>query len=207
MDLLDFLKNVQSYSENIFMIMSYVFILNVINWVFLGSILNLLGIYPRKLIGLPGILFAPVLHMNLMHYISNAFAFVFLSLMMIAVSGEANYYLFSCMISIVSGLFIWLFARGGLHIGASAVITGMYGWLICLTWYNPTLINALLLGVLFFYFGFILLGVLPAEKHVSWEGHLFGLISGAIVYHYPYKLLMIWNECKILSHKIELYFI
>jgi membrane associated rhomboid family serine protease len=206
MDLLDFLSNIHFYSENIFKIMGYVFILDCINWMFFGSLLNVLGIHPRKLIGIPGIILAPLLHGNLQHYLSNAFPFFFLSLIMIMTTGEGIYFDLCIMISLLSSFLIWMFARPGIHIGASALITGMYGWLVCLTLYEPTALHAAILGLLFIYFGFIAAGILPADGPLSWEGHLLGLVSGIVIYHYTTQALLLMNHFLILQYQIMLYF-
>ena len=49
---------------------------NIFNWV-LGSPLNILGIYPRSLFGLIGIIFAPILHGNFNHLFFNSIPLFF----------------------------------------------------------------------------------------------------------------------------------
>ncbi|NBV29430.1 rhomboid family intramembrane serine protease [bacterium] len=110
-----------------------------------------------------------------------------------------------CIIGLISGLLIWLFARRAIHIGASALITGMYSWLVCYTIYEPSLLNGIILGILFLYFGFIVIGILPEESHVSWEGHLLGLIAGMMTYYYLYDLMNYYEEILIGITEIKIW--
>lgn len=84
-------------------------------------------------------------------------------------------------ITLISGFLIWCFAKPGLHIGASAVITGYWSLLVSNIAEQGGL-TAIILGVIsLYYFAGIFLGVFPGKKGVSWEGHLFGLIAGILV--------------------------
>jgi len=79
----------------------------------------------------------------------------------------------------LGGGLVWLFGGSAIHIGASGLIFGWFGFLIArgLVDRSPiTLGAALVVGVLY---GSILWGVLPGQPGVSWEAHLFGAIAGA----------------------------
>lgn len=141
--------------------------------------LLLLGIIPRHAIGLPGLLFAPLLHANFNHIFFNSIPLVVLS-NFILVSGLDIYLIVTSCITLLSGLAIWCFAKPGLYIGASALITGYWGYLVINLYQSGTL-TTIILGLLsLYYFAGIFLGIFPSQKGVSWEGHLFGLISGFI---------------------------
>ena len=139
--------------------------------------LLLLGITPRRIHGLPGILFAPLLHANFNHLFFNSIPLLVLS-NFILIQG-LNYYLeATLLITLISGFLIWCFAKPGLHIGASAVITGYWALLVCNIYQQGTL-TAIILGIIcLYYFAGIFLGIFPGKKGVSWEGHLFGLLAG-----------------------------
>ena len=144
-----------------------------------GDRLLLLGIYPRHLIGLPGILFAPLLHANFNHIFFNSIPLLVLSNFLL-INGLPYFLEVTLIITIISGFLIWCFAKPGLHIGASAVITGYWGLLVSDIYRQGTL-TAIILGVLsLYYFAGIFLGIFPGKKGVSWEGHLFGLIAGLV---------------------------
>lgn len=136
-----------------------------------------LGIIPRKVYGIPGILFAPLLHANFNHLFFNSIPLIVLS-NFILIYGTTYFMLVTVSITVMSGSLVWCFAKPGIHIGASALITGYWGLLIADIYQQGTT-TAVILGLISaYYFGGIFLGIFPSEKGVSWEGHLFGLISG-----------------------------
>ena len=156
-----------------------VYILNI----FLGQRLLYLGIIPRRLIGLPGILFAPLLHANFNHLFFNTIPLLVLS-NFILINGVNYYLVVTLLITCISGFLIWCFAKPGIHIGASALITGYWGWLVSDIYQQGTVTAVILGGLSLYYFAGIFLGIFPREKGVSWEGHLFGLIAGISVSYF-----------------------
>ncbi len=143
----------------------------------LGGVLLMFGIVPRKIYGLPGILCAPLLHANFNHLFFNTIPLLVLSAF-ILVNGLPYFILATLSITILSGTLIWLFAKPGLHVGASGVITGYWGLLV-VDIYQEGSATAILLGIIsVYYFAGIFFGIFPGKKGVSWEGHLFGLLAG-----------------------------
>lgn len=142
-----------------------------------GKRLLMLGIYPRHAIGLPGIFFAPFLHVNFNHIFFNSIPLVVLSNFLL-INGLPYFLKVTFLIIILSGILIWCFAKPGLHVGASAVITGYWALLVSDIYHQGTL-TAIILGIIsVYYFAGIFLGIFPSKKGVSWEGHLFGLLAG-----------------------------
>ena len=164
--------------------LTYLFSILLVLWLcFIASCLNkrllYLGIIPRHVDGLPGILFAPLLHANFNHLFFNSIPLIVLS-NFILINGLYYYLEITLIITLLSGFLIWCFAKPGLHIGASALITGYWGLLVSDIYQQGTL-TAIILGVIsLYYFAGIFLSIFPSEKGVSWEGHLFGLIAGLI---------------------------
>ena len=156
-----------------------------------GKRLLWLGIIPRHLLGLPGILFAPFLHANFNHIFFNSIPLLVLSDFLL-IHG-LDYFLYATvMITLLSGILIWCFGNTGIHLGASAVITGYWGLLVS-NIYEQGSVTAIILGLLsLYYFAGIFLGIFPGKKGVSWQGHLFGLIAGlatSYLSHYPIGVL------------------
>ena len=158
----------------------------MVPWVFFilsllsGKRLLLLGIIPRRIYGLPGIFFAPVLHADFNHLFFNSIPLIVLS-NFILIQGLNYYLLITLWITLISGVLIWCFAKPGIHIGASAVITGYWALLVYNIYQQGTL-TAIILGfICLYYFAGIFLGIFPTKKGVSWEGHFFGLLAGLLV--------------------------
>lgn len=145
-----------------------------------GNRLDDLGIQPRSDEGLIGVLLAPVLHYGWGHLISNSVPALVL-LFLVLVSGIGRGIAATAIIWVVGGLGVWLTApANSITIGTSILI---FGWLVYLMirgiWSRSA--GEIILGmVLFFLYGGLLLGVLPGQPGISWQGHLFGAIGGAL---------------------------
>lgn len=151
--------------------------INILNKI-LGYRLNWLGIHPRKIIGLPGIVFSPFLHGNFEHLFLNSIPlFVLINLMLLP--GRGMFYMASIIIIIISGAIVWLIGKPGVHVGASGLIMGYFGYLFASSYHNPSIISVALSIVVLYYFGtMILLAIFPTERGVSWEGHVAGFVAG-----------------------------
>ena len=146
---------------------------------FFFPIILYLGIRPRHLTGLTGIFFAPFLHANFNHLFFNTLPLVVLS-DFILINGITYYLYVTITIAFIAGLLTWCFAKPGIHVGASSIITGYWGLLV-LNIYEQASLNAIILGgISVYYFIGIFLGIFPSKKGISWEGHLFGLTAGLI---------------------------
>ena len=142
-----------------------------------GRMLLVLGITPRRLYGVPGILLAPLLHAHFNHIFFNSIPLLVLS-NFILIEGLHYFLLATLLITIGSGFLVWCFAKPGIHVGASGLITGYWALLVSNIYQEGT-VTAILLGMLsLYYFAGIFLGVFPGKKGVSWEGHFFGLLAG-----------------------------
>lgn len=140
-----------------------------------------LGIWPRKLYGIPGIAFAPLLHANPNHLFFNLFAGLVLLDFLILIEPLRWPWVLT-YIWLLSGTLLWFFGRNALHIGASGIITGIWSYLIYLMVLGGGGILSVILGLIcVYYFGGIFLGIFPRDKKTSWEGHLFGFLAGLFV--------------------------
>ena len=160
---------------NIFLVFVAVEILNI----FTGRTLNYLGTYPRVVEGLRGIALSPFLHGSISHFLSNIITLCIFSLLLLQY-GLKRYIKVSLFIIIVTGILVWLFARPAMLIGASGLIYGYFGFLLLAGFLSgkfKLLIISLLIG---FFYGGLVLGVMPSRPFISWESHLFGFIAGLI---------------------------
>lgn len=146
-------------------------------WLTHGALLSL-GVLPRNLIGLRGILFAPFLHGSLAHLLANSIPFALLGwLVMLRDSRHFTYVTVVAMIT--SGGLAWLIgASGSVHVGASGVIFGYLGFLIFSGWYARSLGSIVLSILAVAFWGGLIFGVLPGHPGISWQAHLGGFIGG-----------------------------
>jgi len=158
-------------------------LLNVIS----GLRLSKFGIIPRNAIGLPGIAFSPFLHGSFDHLICNSIP-LFLLLFLLLPLGVEKFVIISLLIIGISGLGIWLLGRKAIHIGASSLILGYWGYVLTNAVVHPSSMTIILAILCVFYLGSMFSNIFPSSKKVSWEGHLIGLLSGiavALIYMPP----------------------
>jgi membrane associated rhomboid family serine protease len=157
-------------------IIGLLLLINIINRIS-GNKLNYLGIIPRTGRGIVGILFSPFLHRDFNHLFFNSVP-LFVLANLVLLNGRKAFYMISLSIIILSGLSTWLAGRRAIHVGASGVIMGYFGYLLAHAYFN---INAttIILGVLcIYYFGSLFVNLFPGKKDVSWENHVLGFLSG-----------------------------
>ena len=138
------------------------------------------GIQPHSIIGLRGIVFAPLLHGGFAHLMANTIPFVTLGWLTM-IQETKDFYIASIMSALIGGAGVWLFGSPqSVHIGASILIYGYLGFLLLRGYFQKNFPSiALSIFVAIVYGGFIW-GVFPSQMGISWQGHLFGFIGGAI---------------------------
>lgn len=180
---------------------SGLWLINLINWRLLGGRLNLLGIIPRFPIGLLGLIFSPILHANFNHLFFNSIPLFALTLFMLSY-GVPTFAFSTLFIMFGSGFSVWLLGRRGIHIGASALISGYFAFVLISAYKLPSITTLFAAAIALYYFGGIFMGLLPSEESQSWEGHLSGFIAGLVgllvLERYPY--LKVWTAENLLSY-------
>lgn len=137
------------------------------------------GIRPRSIEGLVGIATAPFLHGGMTHLIANTIPFVMLG-GLIMLRSKREWFAASIGTSIIGGLAVWLIgASNSVHIGASGVIFGYFGYLLSIGIFERKISSILLSLFVGITYGTMIFGFIPVPG-VSWEGHLFGFIGGII---------------------------
>lgn len=154
--------------------------IEIVDLLILGRSLDALGIRPRTVSGLWGILLAPWLHGGIAHVAANTIPFIVLG-WLIMLRETWHFFAVAAIVSVLGGLGVWLTAPSyGVHIGASGVIFGFFGFLLLSGWFERSLSTILIsLGVLVVYGGLIF-GVMPGQPGISWQGHLFGFLAGVL---------------------------
>ena len=149
-----------------------------------------LGVLPRSIEGLKGILFMPLIHSKVesAHIINNSLPTFLLLSALIYFYREIALKVFTIS-WLATGLLVWIYAqnKGAYHIGMSGVIYALAAFLFTSGVIRKFLpLQAISLFVAFFYGGMIW-GVFPMEEKISWEGHLMGLIIGVVLANYYKK--------------------
>ncbi|UPQ81719.1 rhomboid family intramembrane serine protease [Pseudomonas knackmussii] len=145
---------------------------------FTGGALNVWGLVPRQVQALPGILIAPWLHGGWAHLQSNLSGLMILG-SLVLLRSRRDFVLASIFIIVGSGGLVWCFGRTGVHIGASGWLFGFWGLLLARAWIDRSLLDLLLAGLVFIFYGGWLFGVLPRDG-VSFEYHLAGASCGVL---------------------------
>ena len=150
--------------------------------------LEAFGLVPRTAGGLTGIIAMPFLHGNFQHLIGNTIPLA-VTLLLLAGS-RANSGAIVVMITLLGGVALWLFGRTALHIGASGLVFGLIAFHVFAGIFERRFQSMVISGVVgLLYATTFLKGVIPLQKGVSWEGHLFGGVAGIVVAFLMAKLL------------------
>jgi membrane associated rhomboid family serine protease len=167
--------------------------LELVDQLLLGRRLDRLGIRPRTIAGLRGILFAPLLHGSWGHLATNTTPFVVLG-WLVMLRGMREFAIVTLATWVVSGLGVWLFgARNTVHVGASGLIFGYFGFLLFRSYFEQDVISAAISIVVAVLYGPLIWGVLPLRRGISWQGHMFGLTGGVLTARYLPQLRQ-WFE-------------
>ena len=142
--------------------------------------LNDLGIYPRSLKGLRGVVLSPFIHGSLQHLFNNTIPLAILTASLFYFYKELAFKVL--VIGILgAGFFTWLIGRPSFHIGASGVIYLLASFIffkgIFTKYYR---LVALSLMIVFVYGG-VLWYIFPIKDGISWEGHLGGFLCGLLL--------------------------
>ena len=151
----------------------------IIDTVMLDDRLQDNGIGPRHLDRILGIIWAPWLHSDYGHVLSNTVPFIALG-WLVSLRGLRYWFAVTVVSMVGGGALTWLVAGGSNHIGSSGVVFGYFGALLGAAVFErrPAALAPALVAMLL-YSG-LLTGLVPQEA-ISWEGHLFGLIAGFAV--------------------------
>jgi len=135
------------------------------------------GIRPRQLDGLPGIVFAPLVHGGFAHLLANTPPLLVLGTAMLFLYPSSALRVLPA-VYFGTGVAVWLFARDAVHIGASGLVYGLasYVFVAGLLRRDRRAIAAALL--VWFMYGSLAWGVFPAQPGVSWETHLAAAVIG-----------------------------
>jgi membrane associated rhomboid family serine protease len=151
-----------------------IWLIPLLGW---GLGLEEFGVRPRQWIGLPGILFAPLLHADFDHLIANSLPLLVLGTTLFHLYPRSAFRVLPA-VYLGPGIAVWVFARGGDHIGASGLIYGLVAFIFVagVIRSDRRAIAASLLVA--FMYGTLVWGLLPIKQTISWETHLAAALIG-----------------------------
>ncbi|MGB7786795.1 MAG: rhomboid family intramembrane serine protease [Salinimicrobium sp.] len=166
--------------------LAFVLLIWLVFWaeVRFGFNFNTFGIYPRTIKGLRGILFSPFVHSDLEHIFHNTVPLFVLSMSLFYFYRKISWQVLFYGL-LLTGILTWAIGRPSYHIGASGIIYMLAGFLFFKGIFSKYYRLVALSLIVVFLYGGLLWYVAPIDPHISWEGHLSGLISGllfAVVY-------------------------
>lgn len=138
-----------------------------------------LGVYPRSVGGLVGILLAPFIHSSWGHLASNSVALVTVGALLLYFYPRGAWW--AVLASwLGSGLVTWCIGRPAYHVGASGLIYGMAFFAVTRGFLLHRRALWAVSLLLIFLYGSLIWGLFPGQPDLSWEGHLGGAIAGIL---------------------------
>lgn len=137
------------------------------------------GIVPRDLSGIDGIAYAPFLHLGWPHLIANTVPFLVLG-GLVSLWGWRRWLAVTLIVIVIGGAATWLVARSAIHIGASGLVFGYFGFLLAAVFYERRLWPVVPAVIAIVAYGSAVVTGLAPTDGVSWEGHLLGAIAGVL---------------------------
>jgi membrane associated rhomboid family serine protease len=135
------------------------------------------GIHPRQWVGLPGIVFAPLVHGGFEHLVANSPPLLVLITVMLFVYPLSALRVLPA-VYLGTGIAVWLFGRDSVHFGASGGVYGLASYVLLAGVLRRDRRAVAASLVVCFMYGSLVWGVLPAQPGVSWETHLAGALIG-----------------------------
>jgi len=138
------------------------------------------GNHPRDWAHWTGVFTYPFLHGDLEHLWNNTATFFTLN-------GLLFYFYRSIaartwiLLYLLSGIGLWVFAKGGNHIGASGINYALAAFLFTSGVVRKSQLLLRVTLLVAFLYGGMVWWMLPIDEHISWEGHIAGAVSGLLL--------------------------
>lgn len=137
------------------------------------------GLHTREVAGLVGIVTAPFLHGSWGHLLSNTFPLA--SLLGLLIFFYPRLWPRALVtLWLGTGALVWLLGRHVTHIGASGVVYALAAFLGFSGFFRRDMRAVVISLLVLFYYGSMVVGILPGQEGISWESHLLGLVMGVL---------------------------
>ena len=135
------------------------------------------GTKPRTIEGLLGLVTMPFIHSGWPHLIDNSLP-VFVA--MVALYGNypkvAKWIVSGCIV--ITGALVWTFGREVNHIGSSGLFYALLSYLFVSGFLKKDIQSIGISMAIAFMYGYLIWGIFPGQVGISWESHMFGLLTG-----------------------------
>ncbi|MEO3809022.1 rhomboid family intramembrane serine protease [Sphaerisporangium sp. B11E5] len=159
--------------------LAFIWIVQIVNALSGYLLSQSFGIVARDPARLPGVVTAPFLHWSWGHIEGNSgplFVFGFLA----AYRGVVRFLGVTALIAVTSGLGVWFVAGpSAVTAGASGVVFGYFGYILVRGIFDRHTIDIVVGLVMALCFAYQFTGLLPSDAF-SWQGHLFGFAGGIL---------------------------
>jgi membrane associated rhomboid family serine protease len=154
--------------------------LQALNWADGYRLDGMLGIAPRSLAHLPGIVCAPFLHGSWQHLEGNTVPLFVLGFLA-AYRGVSRFLITTAIVIVISGLTVWLFQdHESVTVGASGLVFGYFGYVLARALFERNWVDlaaGAAAGGMYYY---ILIVAVPGTPGISWLDHAGGLAGGVL---------------------------
>lgn len=164
------------------LIVGLIWLVKLAEWTF-SLDLYYLGVYPLKWEGLIGVITAPLIHADAAHAAANSIP-LFVSTAVIFYFYRELAWQVYLLIWIITGIWVWSFARESWHIGASGVLYGYISFLFFSGIFRRHVRLMAISLLMVFLYGGLFWGIFPdffPHMNISWESHLMGGIAGLVI--------------------------
>ncbi len=166
-------------------IIAFLWVMELIDWLVFSGGLDKYGVRPRVWSHPQGLLFSPFLHGGWGHLIGNSISLLVLGAA-ILIKGWRDLAAASVVSALAAGLLIFFIGKSGtIHIGASSVVFGYFGFLIGAGYYQRSPLSIILAVLVIIFYGGAVFSMFPTAivraGNISWEAHLGGAIGGFLV--------------------------
>ncbi|HDZ06459.1 hypothetical protein LCGC14_0052340 [marine sediment metagenome] len=143
----------------------------------IGVNFNEMGVKPRTILGLRGVVLSPFIHGSLEHLYNNTIP--------LGILLSALWYFYRDVAwkvvvygILLSGFITWLIGRTSHHIGASGFIYVLASFIFFKGIFSSYFRLVALSLIVVFIYGSMLWYIFPVKDGMSWEGHLAGFLTG-----------------------------
>ncbi|MBV1914560.1 MAG: rhomboid family intramembrane serine protease [Pseudomonadales bacterium] len=151
----------------------------VLQWLVPGN-LQQFGILPRTLSGLWHIPIAPFIHGSLYHLIANTLPLLGLGFL-IQLKQRSLFWELTGITIVLSGFGTWLIGSSAYHIGASGLVLGLWAYIFADAFLRRSIRAIVIAVITLFLYGGLIFTLFDIRLHISWAGHMSGMVSGVLV--------------------------